>query len=259
MKKDTFKMSIIVLLIGGFIVKIQSFIIKILFTRAIGEEALALYTIAVPTYSLMVALATFALPLSISKLISEERFSEKRILTTSFFFALLLEGILIFTFYHFSDFIAQIFLKQKEVIPIIKAMALTLPFISFSSIFKGYFLGKFKVLPNTLSNMIEQSIRILFLIFFLPKLVMHNALAGLICFILISILTESVSCFIFFLFLPKKIHIEKKDFIPQRKILSSLLETSIPCVSSRLIGNIGFFLEPIILTNLLLLNGYSNH
>lgn len=252
-------MSIIVLLIGGFIVKMQSFIIKILFTRTIGEEALALYTIAVPTYSLMVALATFALPLSISKLISEERFSEKRILTTSFFFALLLEGILIFTFYHFSDFIAQIFLKQKEVIPIIKAMALTLPFISFSSIFKGYFLGKFKVLPNTLSNMIEQSIRILFLIFFLPKLVMHNALAGLICFILISILTESVSCFIFFLFLPKKIHIEKKDFIPQRKILSSLLETSIPCVSSRLIGNIGFFLEPIILTNLLLLNGYSNN
>ena len=37
-----------------------------------------------------------------------------------------------------------------------------------------------------------------------------------------------------------------------------MLETSLPSMSSRVFGNIGFFLEPIILTNFLLLNGYSS-
>ena len=251
-------MSIAILLIGGLLVKIQSFIIKILFTRTIGEQALSLYTIAVPTYSLMVALATFALPISISKLISEEKFSEKKILISSFFLVLLLEGILVITFYKLSHFIAINFLKQNKVAEVLQAMVLTLSFISFSSIFKGYFLGKMKVFPNTLSNIIEQNIRIFFLLFILPKITLHNSLKGLFCFILLSIITESISCFIFLLFLPKKIFLQKERFIPSKKILSSILETSIPCVSSRLIGNIGFFLEPIILTNLLLINGYSN-
>ena len=130
-------MSIAILLTGGFLVKIQSFIIKILFTRTIGEQALSLYTIAVPTYSLMVALATFALPISISKLISEEKYSEKRILTSSLFLVIFLEGILVFTFYCQSHFIATTFLKQNKVTEVLQAMVLTLPFISLSSIFKG--------------------------------------------------------------------------------------------------------------------------
>lgn len=251
-------MSIAILLTGGFLVKIQSFIIKILFTRTIGEQALSLYTIAVPTYSLMVALATFALPISISKLISEEKYSEKRILTSSLFLVIFLEGILVFTFYCQSHFIATTFLKQNKVTEVLQAMVLTLPFISLSSIFKGYFLGKMKVLPNTLSNIIEQSIRILFLLFILPKITLYNPMKGLFCFILLNIITESISCIIFLLFLPKKIILQKERLVPSKKILSSILETSIPCVSSRLIGNIGFFLEPIILTNLLIVNGYSN-
>jgi len=37
------------------------------------------------------------------------------------------------------------------------------------------------------------------------------------------------------------------------------LQISIPTVSSRIIGNIGYFFEPIILKNLLLFSGYSNN
>ncbi len=256
MKKDTFKLSIAILLIGGFIVKLLSFIIKILYTREIGQEGIALYTIALPTYSLFVASSIFALPTSISKLVSEEKYKGKQIIFTSFFFILILEGILVTLLYHASPLIATTLLKQKEVTPILKAMALTLPFIALSSIFKGYFLGKMKVLPNTLSNIIEQSIRIMFLIIILPKL---DTMKGIITFILLSIITEIVSTLIFFLFLPKQIKIKKSDIIPKKRIIKEILETSIPCFSSRLIGNIGFFLEPIILTSLLLKSGYSNN
>lgn len=251
-------MSIIVLLVGGFIVKIMSFIIKILFTREIGEEGLSLYTIAIPTYSLLVALAIFALPTSISKLVSEQRYSGKQILITSFFLILILQGILVTSFYQLSPLIAEHLLKQKKLTIILKAMILTLPFISLSSIFKGYFLGKMKVMPNTLSNIIEQTIRIIFLLYFLPPLVQKDKMLGLISFILLSILTEIISCLVFCIFLPKKISFQNLDFHPKKKIIKELLDISIPCVSSRFIGNIGFFLEPIIITNLLLKSGYSS-
>ena len=258
MKKDSFKMSIFILLVGGFIVKVLGLFIKIFFTRTVGVEGISLYTIALPTYSLLITLAIFALPTSISKLVSEKAYNNKYILTSSLFLVLVLESILVVIFYFSSPWIARNLLKQAAVSPILQAMALTLPFISLSSILKGYFLGKMKVAPNTISNIIEQLIRIIFLIFVLPSLIQKNVMAGIVSFILISILTEIVSCFVFSLFLPKHIPIHKEDFKPRFDIIKRILETSVPCVSSRFIGNIGFFLEPIILTNLLLWRGFSN-
>lgn len=41
------------------------------------------------------------------------------------------------------------------------------------------------------------------------------------------------------------------------KTTKEILSISIPTVSGRLVGNIGFFFEPILLTNILLFAGYS--
>jgi len=57
--------------------------------------------------------------------------------------------------------------------------------------------------------------------------------------------------------LPKKVTINKKDLKPSLSTTKEILNISFPTVSSRLIGNIGFFFEPIILTNILLYTGYS--
>jgi len=258
LKKDTFKMSIFILLFGGFIVKILGFIIRILFTRIIGTEGIELYTIVMPTYSLLVTIATLSLPISISKLVSEGKVRSKKIVFSTAFFILLLNTILIGITLLLAPFIATHLLKQPAVIPILIAMAATLPFVSLSSILKGYFLGKLKVHPNTISNILEQIVRIIFLIYFLPSIVRMNILWGVISFILLNIVSETVSIFTFCAFLPKNICIKKEDIKPNPTFIKRVLNISIPSVSGRLVGNIGFFLEPIILTNLLLFSGYSN-
>lgn len=258
MKKDKFKLSIFILLLGGFIVKILGFVIRILYTRIIGPEGISLYTIVAPTYSLLVTIATLSLPISISKLVSEGKMRSKKIVFSTAFFILLLNTLLIAVTCFSAPFIAEYLLKQPAVTPIIIAMAATLPFVSLSSILKGYFLGKLKVHPNTISNVLEQIVRIFFILTFLPKIVSQNTLYGVIAFILLNILSETVSIFTFCAFLPKKITIKKEDFKPDKNIIERILHISVPSVSGRLIGNIGFFFEPIILTNLLLLSGYSN-
>ncbi len=258
MKKDTFKTSIFILLLGGFLTKVLGFVIRILFTRKVGEYGMSLYTIIMPTYSLFITLATFALPISISKLVSEGTIRSKRILFTSAISIILFNILMILLIALASPFIASTLLKQPTVTPLLIALAFTLPFISMSSILKGYFLGKLKVAPNTISNIFEQLVRIFFLIFFLPKIVRQSAFLGVLSFILLNIVTETVSIFTFSIFLPRGAMITKQDFIPDKTILNRVLHISVPSVSGRLIGNIGFFLEPILLTNILLSVGYSS-
>ena len=259
MKRDTFKMSIFILLIGGFITKIFGFLIKILFTRTIGQEGISLYTIVMPTYSLLITIATFALPISISKLVSENKIRSKTIVFSTACFILLFNAVFIIFILFLAPVISKYLLKQPNVTPLIWAMVATLPFISISSILKGYFLGKFKVAPNTISNIFEQLFRIFFLIVILPYFAQKNVMLGVILFILLNVITELISIFTFSLFLPKKAFLHKEGLTVQKNIINRVLSISIPSVSSRFIGNIGFFLEPIILTNLLLFSGYSNN
>ena len=85
MKKDTFKTSIFILLIGGFFTKVLSFFIRVFYTRIVGSEGINLYTIVTPTFSLFITLASLALPISISKLVSENTMRSKKLFFQPFF------------------------------------------------------------------------------------------------------------------------------------------------------------------------------
>ena len=95
MKKDTFKTSILILLLGGITTKIFGFIIRILSTRILTPEGISYLTIVMPTYSLFITLSSFALPISISKMVSENKIRSKKIFFSTCFFILFLEIILI--------------------------------------------------------------------------------------------------------------------------------------------------------------------
>jgi stage V sporulation protein B len=76
--------------------------------------------------------------------------------------------------------------------------------------------------------------------------------------VLVNVASELASIIILVFFLPKKIKIEKKDIIPDKKIIKEVLNIGIPTTGSRIIGSIGYFLEPIIITFMLLKFGYNN-
>ena len=59
MPKNIFFKSTLILLIGGFFTKILGLIIKIIFTRILKEPGIALYSLIMPTYSLLISLANF--------------------------------------------------------------------------------------------------------------------------------------------------------------------------------------------------------
>lgn len=257
MKKNLFIKSTLILILSGFLTKMLGFIIKVVYTRIIGEYGISLFTIATPTYSLLLTISTLAIPISISKLVSENKGRSIRILTSATFLILSINFLLILIIFLTKDFIATNLLKEPLASPILMAFALTLPFVSISAVLKGYFAGKQNMVPHATSNILEQIVRLIIIVTILPILMKKSVMYAVLGLILLTILSEISSIIVFLFFLPKHINY-KTNLLPSKKHTKDILNISLPTVSSRIIGNIGYFLEPIILTNLLLFSGYTN-
>ena len=258
MKKETFIKSTIILMIGGLLTKLLGILIKVIMTRNSNLEIISLYMLVMPTFSLMMAISQLGFATGISKVVSENKESSKKILFSilpvSFFINIILTIFLIFT----SHFIAFNLLKNEQAYLPILAISLVLPFDSLSSILRGFFFGKEKMIPHVISNISEQIVRLLFMIIILPKIIYKGIIFVTTSLILINVLSELVSSLVLIFFLPKQFKIERKDLKPSFTSMGNVLGTALPTTATRIIGTISFFFEPIILTFFLLKNGYSN-
>lgn len=258
MLKNKFVISTLILLIGGSISKLLGFILKIIITRLIGVEGIGLYSLIMPTFGLLSTIAIFSFPVAISKIIAEDKKRSKNILLSVIPISILINLFFIILIIIFSPVIATNLLKEERLIYPIIAIGLTMPFIGISSIIKGYFWGKQRMLPYILSNISEQIVRMTLLIIFIPKTLEINLTLTITIIIIVNVISETVSIIVMILNMPKNAKITKKDLIPIKENIKEVFSISIPSTSSKVIGSIAYFFEPIILTNVLLNVGYSH-
>ena len=257
--KNKFVKSTLILIIGALFTKLLGLIIRIIFTRAVNENVINLYSIIMPTYSLLITLAGLGLPLAISNIIASSKTSSKKILFSIIPASLLINLILIGIVFLTAPIISNNLLHNKDTYYPIISIAFILPFISLSSIIRGYFFGKQKMMPHTLSNIIEQLFRLFLIILVIPRILKYGTIFTVTIYILLNIISEIISIIVFLIFAPKNFIIRRHDLIPDITIVKEIMSIAIPTTSSRIIGNIGYFFEPIILTFTLTLSGYSNN
>ncbi len=254
--KEKFIKSSIILIIGGFITKILGIVNKIVMTRIVSVESMGLYMLILPTFSLFINLACFGFPTAISKLIAEDDRNNKKLIFSVIPFCMLINIFLILVIILFAPFLANNLLKEPRVYYAIIAIALVIPFTSISAILRSYFFGRERMIPHVVSNIIEDIVRLLLIVIGLPLFVATTEYAVLYL-VLCNIVSELASILILFLFLPKGFTLKKSDIIPSRLYLKDSLNIGFPTTINRLIGSFTYFLEPIILTNILLYVGYS--
>ncbi len=258
MKKNSFFKITMLLIIGGFITKILGMIIKIIMTRLIGTEGIGIYMLIMPTFSLFVSIVQFGFPVAISKLVAEDQYRNKNlvfgIIPISLFISFCIMIFLIFS----GQFISIHLLHEERTYLGLISIGFVLPFIAISSILRAYYFGKEKMFPHVFSNILEDVIRLILILIFIPMIIPSGISYVIAFLILISIFSELSSIIIFMIFLPQKITIQKEDFIPKKSYLKNIFSISLPTTGSRIIGSIGYFLEPIILTFALLKSGYTN-
>lgn len=255
--KSKFIKSTFILIIGGAITKLMAMIIKIFLTRSIGDKGIGLYMLIMPTFNLFITLCTMSLPTSISKVVSEGKRGKKVVLSLipiSIIYNIILMLLLIIL----APFIANNLLNNPDTYLPIMGISFTLPFICMSSILKGYFYGHEKMFPYVISNNLEQIIRLLFIIFLIPKLMNYGVKIAVLGVVLINIFSELSSIICLILFIPNK-KINLKDLKLDHEIFKDILNISLSTTGSRFIGSISYFLEPVILTFILLKSGYTNN
>ena len=247
--------NIIILLVSGAVAKVLGMIGKIIYTRIAGVNVVSLYTLITPTLMLIISITQFSFPISISKISAEEKYDNKSLLKNAYLIGLIINIILILILVLSSNFIAKA-LHNRSLAPAILSISVIIPFVCVSSVQRGFLHGKEDMLPASITNITEEIIKILLIIFILPITISSGNITSVIFLILFNVITETSNI----LFMQKAIN---KKYINHSKgrinknIIKEILSISIPTTSVRLIASVGFFLEPIILTNTLLSTGYS--
>lgn len=258
MKKSKFIKSALILMIGGLFTKLLGMVIRILTSRILGKVGIGIYSLINPTFMLFIALSQLGFPVAISKLVAEEKRSNKKLVLGLIPISIFLNILLMIVLYFISPLLSKYLLHEERCTHALICIGFVLPFISISSILRGYFFGKEKMLIHVFSNLMEDIVRIALILIFLP-LFLNVSIEAAVAFLVFSNIASELSSIIIFLtFLPKNSQIEKKDFILDSKNRKDVFSIGIPLTGSRLIGNIGAFLEPIIITSILLHVGYSS-
>lgn len=259
MKKNIFLKSVILLMIGGLITKIISMLIKIVLARLIGPEGMGIYMLVSPTFTLLIALAQLGFPVAISKLVAEEKGNNKNLVFSVIPISLLLNIIIIIILFFSSGYISTNLLNEPRSYYALICIGLVLPFISISSILRGYFFGKQKMLPHVLSNITEDIVRLIALIIGIPIFLSKGLEYAVAFVVLVNIISEFTSILILFFFVPKNFKLTKDDLKPNKNSIKTVFSIGLPTTASRIIGSIGAFLEPIILTYVLIGIGYKSN
>ena len=257
--KEKFIKSTIILVLGGFITKILAMVIRIVITRYIGSNNIGLYMLVMPTFNLFITIASFSLPTSLSKLISENKRNNKNVILGVIPIAMIYNIIIMLILVLSSSFIANNLLKNNDLYYPILSISFTLPFITLSSIARGYFFGKEKMFPHVISNIFEQIIRIIIVVLVTPYILPKGTIVTITFLILLNIVSELSSIIILFLFLPKNFKIKKEDIKPNYDNIKDIVAISFPTTIGRLITSVGNFLEPVIVTFVLLKLGFDNN
>lgn len=171
------------LLKGTFILTLGTIISKVLglfyiipFSSIVGLRGQALYSYSYVPYTIFISIATAGVPLAVSKYISKynalEEYAVGRKLFKSGLVVMLATGIVSFLLlYMIAPAIAPLVIpssgmqsKPEDVAAVIRAVSFALIIVPFMSLIRGFFQGHESMAPSAVSTVIEQIVRIIFLL-----------------------------------------------------------------------------------------------
>ncbi len=249
------------------ITRFLGFINRIVMARIMGEEGIGLYNMALPTLFLMYTISQIGLPIAISKRVAEadarKDFKKiKQILVISLSITITLSIFSSILMYIIIPYIAENLLTDARVYYPMLAIIPIIPISAVSAVIRGYFQGRQNMKPQSYAQVLEQIVRIIFimiLVQFLAPYGLEFAAAGAMLAVIIG---EIVSLFLMLHMFKLKKRIKLRQNLWQyiksgRETLNGLLSIALPSTASRMVGSIGNFLEPILVSQSLAIAGFQ--
>ncbi|WP_203333267.1 putative polysaccharide biosynthesis protein [Planococcus beigongshangi] len=165
-----------ILTLGMFLSKVLGVMYIIPFYGLVGEENIVLYQYAYIPYNLMLAVAISGAPLAFSKYVAKYNslgdYETGRRLLRSGLLTMLITGFISFlALYSLADVLAKITIDpddkiftEQDVADVIRWVSFALIVVPFMSLWRGFFQGYNYMMPTAVSQLLEQIIRIIFLL-----------------------------------------------------------------------------------------------
>lgn len=261
--KKNFLKSITNLIFINVLAKLLSVLAKTIIARKISTLAMSVYSLTLPTLTLLLNIAQLGIPTTISKLIAKKKYPTFKIMQVSLFVLLGIDLLIGIIYIFFVPTIANVYLKNESTLPTLYGMVLLLPLISLTSLLKGYFIGIDKVEKTAHCQISEELSRLLFIVIFVEMIDKSN-ISFLSFFAMFSTIIGEIASLIHLL-ISMKLKDRKilkrlqKDNMENETIMKNIMKFSLMSTSTRIIGSVIYFLEPIIYTYLMLKVGVSQN
>ncbi len=176
-EKNSFVEGTFIATFAIIIVKILGVLYVIPFYRIIGESGGSLYSYAYNVYNLFLNISTAGIPIAISKIITEyntlEMYEAKeRSYKVGRNIILMLSVLAFFVLFVFAPEVSHLILGEieggntiRDVAFVIRSVSFCLLIIPFLSVSKGYLQGHNYITPASISQVIEQVVRIAVILF----------------------------------------------------------------------------------------------
>lgn len=167
----------LLLTIAGYISRFLGMIYVIPFNALVGAQGIALYAYAYIPYTLLISLSTIGIPPAISKMVAKyntlgQYKTGLRVFRNSLYLMMVTGTIAFLTLFFMADFIAEMIVANKDaegnsvqdVAKVIKMVSFALIIIPAMSAVRGFFQGNQTMTPTAVSQVIEQIVRIAFVL-----------------------------------------------------------------------------------------------
>lgn len=266
MKKNTFMQGAVIATIAIVITKIIGVLYVIPFYPLIGEQGGALYGYAYSIYNMFLNISTSGIPFAISKITSEYYslgnyyLKEKAYKLGKYFICAI--GLVSFVLlFFFSDQIAYLFIRNieggntiQDVSHVIKMVSFALLVVPVLSVSRGYLQGHKFITPSSNSQVIEQIIRVVFLLSgsFLALKLLNLPLRNVVG---ISVFSATIGALSAYLYIVRKIHKNKDKLnrgsteskedkrVTSKEIIKKIVMISIPFILIDAIRSIYGFID----------------
>lgn len=240
----------LILTITGFLSRFMGFFYRIFLSRTFGEEAVGLYQLIFPVYTLCFSLTAAGIETAISRSVARKislgKNEEARgILFSGLFFSFFLSCICMVVVQKNATFIAGSLLGDIRCEPLLTILSYAVPFASIHSCICGYCYGLKQTKIPASAQLIEQISRILSVYLFYRILIREGQTASVAIAVCGLVIGEMASALYTIHSLSHMSVIPKRLKFPAaayRHSMKELLSLSMPLTANRMLIN---FLQSI--------------
>ncbi len=172
MKHKKFFKNAVILTATSIILRTVGIFFRIWVSGAIGPEGMGLYQLIISVYAFAATFAAAGISTAVTRLISElpeVGGSAKKIMHRAVTLTLILAFITMVTVYFGAEPISRYMLCDMRAVPAIRILVFGLPFMGISACIRGYFLALRNTSFSSISQLLEQAVRIALIIWLLGR------------------------------------------------------------------------------------------